>query len=445
MDTIVACASPWGQGGVAIIRMSGPDSIAIAKNLCQRKKFSPRYTHLCSITHNGILIDRGLVVAMPKPNSFTGENVVEISSHGNPLIVQRLIEACIDMGARLARAGEFSRRALENGKLSLLQAEALNSVVHARTLQGLDLAQKNLQGSLDEGMAQLEDTLLDIVAEIEARLDHPDDDLSFESDIQLCNRLKAIAQTMHSSAQNWRTHKIGIHGAKVALLGPVNAGKSSLFNHLIGMKRAIVSDIEGTTRDAVEKQVYIDGMEICFIDTAGARKQTHDPIEAQGIELGLALAKDVDLCLLLCPLPYWHQDTSYRELLEELAEKVSPVRILRVGSYLDCAKESTDLDVCISSKNGEGIALLKAMIVQHLRKIPSRGAAYTVISQRQYELFLALEQHCRMASQALTGFYGPAVAAEEVTAALTRLGELRGEEVRERVLDRLFSKFCIGK
>lgn len=420
--------------------MSGSLSIWIAQKLSGRRSLRARYATLASLKHNDTILDQVLLVSMPGPNSFTGEDVVEISCHGNPLIVQQIIEACVDLGARIARPGEFTRRALENGKMTLLQAEALNGVIHARSLEGLKLVHNNLGGELDKGVSSIREELLDICAELEAMLDHPDDDLSMLSDEEISTSLLSIAHRAQQSASNWKSNRIGLQGAKVALLGDVNAGKSSLFNSLLGFERAIVSNIPGTTRDAIEKTVHWDGLEISFLDTAGARAQTDDVIEARGIELGLNLAKEVDLCLLV----FSAQRENTQEQLDWLEEQVSPVPVIRVGTHLDqCTSHAGD--VLISNTTKENIDVLKEKILSSLREKPTQGASLSIVSQRQYDLFLSLARHCTMASEALLGIYGPAVAAEEVTEALTRIAELTGEEVRERVLDRLFSKFCIGK
>ena len=445
MNTIVACSSPIGQGGVALIRMSGPLSICIAEQLSQKSSFRPRYATLASLSYKEVFLDQVMMIVMPNPHSFTGEDVVEITCHGNPIIVQQIIEACVDLGARIARPGEFTRRALENGKLSLLQAEALNGVIHARSVEGLQLVQNNLKGSLDEGVSSLKERLLDVCAELEAMLDHPDDDLSLLSDEEIALELDSVALIATQSAENWNSNRIGLHGAKVALVGAVNAGKSSLFNVLLGYERAIVSDIAGTTRDVVEKSVHWDGLEITLLDTAGARLHTEDTIEARGIEIGLSMAKEVDLCLLVFSLQEAQHNPDILVQLNALAQQVAPVPVLRVGTHLDVVSTTDTADVSISNTTQDGVVELKEKILSLLRSKTTTGEAYTIVSQRQYDLFLSLARHCYQARDALLGILGPAVAAEEITEALERISELTGEEVRERILDRLFSKFCIGK
>ncbi|MEC7985943.1 MAG: tRNA uridine-5-carboxymethylaminomethyl(34) synthesis GTPase MnmE [Myxococcota bacterium] len=439
MDTIVACSTPRGQSGVALIRMSGSIALKIVLELSRRKTLKPRYAELRKLIHKDRVLDEALVISMPGPRSFTGEDVVEINCHGNPLIVDTIIEACVDLGARPARSGEFTRRALENGKLSLIQAESLNCLIHASSTDGVALAQQNMTGHLDEGISSFRNALLDACAELEARLDQPEGDLEYIEDEVLCGQLREIGDQALNAAKNWKVGRIRIHGAKVALLGSVNAGKSSLFNQLIGFKRAIVSDIPGTTRDVVEKSIYIDGLEICFFDTAGARESSQDPIESEGIAMGLSLAQEMDLCLLVFSL------LEGKSSLDLLKDKIGNTPYIEVGTHSDRLHESINCDTMVSNINGDGISDLKLKIRSRLSERESSGAQYQLVSQRQYELFLSLSEHCFNAAQALEGFYGPAIAAEEITEALERLAELSGEEVREAVLDRLFTKFCIGK
>ncbi len=440
MDTIIACSTPRGQSGVALIRMSGPLALNIAYRLSQSKSLRPRYAELKVLVHNNRVLDEAIVISMPGPRSFTGEDVAEINCHGNPLIVDTIIEACVELGARPARNGEFTRRALENGKLSLIQAESLNCLIHASSTAGIALAQQNMTGQLEEGISLFRESLLDVCAELEARLDQPEGDLEYIEDEALCQQLLNIGNQALDSARDWKQGRIRIHGAKVALLGSVNAGKSSLFNQLVGFKRAIVSNIPGTTRDAVEKTIYLDGLEVCFFDTAGAREDSADPIESEGIAMGLTLAKEMDLCLLVFSV------LDGKSSLNSLKDKIGAVPYLEVGTHHDLLKnQQHDCDIVVSNIDGTGIDALRSMIRARLSEKETSGAQYQIVSQRQYELFLALSRHCFDAEQAIKGFYGPAIAAEEITQALERLAELSGEEVREAVLDRLFTKFCIGK
>ena len=442
MQTIIACTTPLGYSGIAVIRLSGSDAFSIAEALMAEKKQWKHRTALLAecLDSTGALIDQCIFLPFFAPNSFTGEDVVEISCHGNPLIVDAIIDQSISYGARLARNGEFSRRAVLNNKLSLLRAEALNQVIHASSFEGIALAQNGLTGAVDLNEQEIREELLDICAEIEAEMDYPQEDLADSTDEDLAERLKKIEEKARASANSYKENKIRLEGAKVVILGPVNAGKSSLFNHLVGTKRAIVNSRAGTTRDIIERRVLFEGIEVCFFDTAGARFDTDDPIEKEGIQMGLELAKESDLCLFLCP--------SNQELgvVSYLQEETASIPSILVASHID--KEPSprfEADVHISNISTKGIAELKERIRHELGISQSRESKWIALSQRQQELFLSIAEHLSIAQEALLGFLGPVVAAEEITQALERMAELRGDSAREAVLDRLFSRFCIGK
>ena len=386
-------------------------------------------------------IDALLVVWMPGPRSFTGEDIVELSCHGNPVIVELLLSALIEFGARMARPGEFTRRALLNGRTTLLGAEALGSLIAATSPAGVAMAQAGMMGSTDALASQLSEALLDLAAELEARLDHPGDELGYEDDLAVIAGLHGVADRARNAAQSWRAGRIRLQGATVALIGAVNAGKSSLFNRLVGVERALVSPTPGTTRDVVERSVLLEGLEVRYLDTAGERGQTADPIEAAGIRLGQKMTAEADLLLLVTPL-HVPQSPAWQALLERTGG--SPRLI--VGTHGDLADgRAGSVDHVVSSLSCSGVDALKVAIREKLSEGASGGEQLAVLSQRQHDLFRAVAEHVTLSAEALAGMMGPAIAAEEATAALECLSELSGEDVREAVLDRLFLRFCIGK
>ncbi|MFT4974509.1 MAG: tRNA modification GTPase [Myxococcota bacterium] len=445
MDTVVAAATPAGRGAIAVLRLSGAEALPLAQRLCpDGPPWRPRRLSLRrALGRDGETLDELLVAWMPGPNSFTGEDIVELSCHGNPVIVEALLSALVEAGARLARPGEFTRRALENGRTTLLAAEALDGLIRAASPAGVALARTGMDGHSDALAATLRESLLDAAAELEARLDHPDDELGYEEDVAVCGRLQAVATRAEQAAETWRAGRIRLHGAVVALVGPTNAGKSSLFNHLVGQRRALVSPRPGTTRDVVERSVLLGGLEVRFLDTAGERLAPEDPIEAEGIALGQELTRAADLLLVTIPL---HEPLS-EAAAGSLARTVGRRRLV-VGTHLDRAvgvpAVSVKVDVVVSSETGEGIEVLRSRVRSELETGPA-AEQVAVLSQRQHDLFRAVAAHATQAAEALSGMLGPAVAAEEATAALERLAELSGEDVRESVLDRLFSRFCVGK
>jgi len=434
-DIIVAAASPAGRGAVALVRLSGSGARELVAQLCpggpswQPRRASLRYARGA----DGVVIDDLLVVWMPGPRSYTGEDVVELSCHGNPAIVDALIERCLELGARPAGPGEFTRRALVSGRLDLVQAEAIDGLIRARSVSGVQAARAGLDGRLGDVFDMARQRILDFGAELEARLEHPGEDLGEMSDGQLVDQLSALATELSRLAGTWSAARRRIEGATVALVGEVNAGKSSLFNQLVGSQRALVSAEPGTTRDAVERTVDWDGISVTFLDTAGRRDAT-GTIEAAGIALGQQLAEDADLRL--------HVFDPRRPV-----EALSPSGpTWRVATHRDLGPLPPGLSAAhhVSSATGEGMEALRQSLSDWLCEADPAGRA-VVGSQRQHDLLLRVVGHLETAAEAMELQVGPVVAAEELVIALERLGSLTGQSVREDVLDRLFSRFCVGK
>jgi len=443
MDTIVALSTPWGRSAIGVIRLSGPESQSIAARVCPLgPQWKPRRASVRTATDaHGNALDELLVVWMPGPHSYTGEDVVELSGHGNPVILAAVLDAFVAAGARPARPGQFTRRALENGRTNLLKAESLAALIDAKTMAGVQDARQGLGGGLENESSQLREQLLDVAAELEARLDHPDDDLSLESDRSVEHRLRTLAQEASAIADTWAGSKVRLEGATVALVGPVNAGKSSLFNHLVGSARALVSDRPGTTRDAVERAVLIDGMDITFVDTAG-EGGTDDSLEQAGVELGRSLSAKSDLRVLVMP-----QDKEPSSAVGELIARNEGLEHIRVGTFGDRSRHSAapDVDWVVDNTNGDGVGAVRDAIRAAVGASAVTPGGAVILSQRQHDLFRSVASHCEDSALALGGALGPAVAASEVIFAVERLGELVGIDAREAVLDRLFSRFCIGK
>ena len=425
-----------------MLRLSGVSALDIASKMAPRASELKHGRAIVTWIRmpDGTRLDQVVLTIFHAPNSFTGEDTVEIGCHGNPLIVDQIVDVALSYGAQMARPGEFTRQAVLNGKLSFLKAEALNELIHAGSVDGIHLAQQGLVGDIDIHELELRTKLLEIAAELEAKMDYPQEDLSFESDEEVIQALESIALDARQTAESFQKNRIRLNGANVVILGPVNAGKSSLFNNLVGQKRAIVSDRPGTTRDIVERRILLDGLEVCFFDTAGARFDSDDPIENEGIQMGLELAQEADLCLFLCPAQC---DLGVVEDLKlELTDKAS----LTIATHADvCSEPSFEYDVLISNTDKNGILELGLKIRTVLGFNKTNESNRVVLSQRQQSLFLSIAEHIELSATALSGFLGPAVATEEITLALEMLASLRGDSAREQVLDTLFAKFCIGK
>jgi len=443
-DTIVACATPWGRGAVAMVRLSGPDALDIARAACPGgPDWAPRRLSLRRIRGDAALIDEALVAWLPGPRTFTGEDTVELTGHGNPVLVEAVLDRLVALGARPARPGEFTRRALEHGRMDLVQAESLGALVAARAPAGV--AQARAGGApLRAVLNDARERLLDLTAELEARLDHPGEDLSLEDDAAVAARLCALADEADALVAGWRAGRVRLEGARVALVGPVNAGKSTLFNALLGRTRALVSPEPGTTRDVVEASLLWDGVEVTLLDTAGLR-DAPGTIEAAGMELARELRQGVDLHLVVLPA-HRPLDADAHAALAEAGGRTHLIVLAQADRGEACLLPSgSPTAVRVSAHAGLGLGALRSEIRRALGVGLPSGARAALSSQRQHDLCRALGAHAREAAAALLGPLGPAVAAESCTAALERLAELTGADVREDVRDRLFARFCIGK
>ncbi len=448
VDTIVACATPWGRSAIAVVRLSGPAVGQILAEVCPRPGGLPtaRRAVLVSIRDASGPVDQGLLTWMPGPRSYTGEDSAEISCHGNPLLVERLLAACVAAGARPALPGEFTRRAWQNGRLDLLRAEAVLQAIEARSPQGLVAAASGLRGKLGSWVQGMEERLLACAAELEARLDFPDqlDPLGgVQDDSALAARLRELEVELRGVARSFRRARVQVQGARVALLGPVNAGKSSLFNALLDQHRALVSAEPGTTRDLLEAQVDVEGLPICLMDTAGENLDASG-LEREGLSLRDELMGQVDLVVVVLPahLPELHESQRVLERTEGRPRVVVGNHADRLGAVSRIGGQAL-LSTC--ALDGSGLPALRAAIAAGLAGEEPGASAAVIASQRQRQLLLAAAEGLSAACQALLGEAGVAVAAEETLAALSRLNAMGGSGVREEVLDEVFSRFCIGK
>lgn len=452
LDTVVACATPWGRSAVAVLRLSGPGALSLAASLCPGgPPWVPRRASLRRVRGDaGGVLDDALVTVMPGPNSYTGEDVVELSLHGNPVLVEAVLDRCVALGARPARPGEYTRRALVNGRVDLLQAEAVDAVISAGSMAGVAAARPGMSGQQKAAVDALRTELLDVTAELEVQLDYPGEDLGRRSEAELVTALGSLSETAAAGAEGWRATRQRLEGARVVLLGPVNAGKSSLFNHLVAEERALVSAMPGTTRDVVERTVLWHGLEVCFMDSAGARSAEGD-LERAGRALALRLSQKADLVVLVVP-PAAHVASEDRGAVRALLTQTASRRRLVVCTHADLPAQDAGWDPkvltwdhAISNTTGSGLPELRAAILGALGNSVPTGAAMAVLSQRQHDLLAKVAAEARGAAAALEGRAGVAVAAEHCTRALMQLDELGGTDVRESVLDRLFARFCIGK
>jgi tRNA modification GTPase len=403
VSTIIALSTPWGRSAVGVIRLSGEDARAIASAVCPGGPvWRPRRASVrAAVNANGETIDEVVAIWMPGPKSYTGEDVVELCGHGNPILLAALLDALVAQGARPARPGEFTRRALENQRTDLLGAEALSALISARTMEGAQDALLGIKGGMHKDADRMREVLLDLAAELEARLDHPDDDLSLQSDETVSKHLLGLAKEAEDVASTWSASRVRQQGATVA----------------------------------------VDGMDITFMDTAG-EGGTDDDLEQAGVALGQSLSASADLLLVVLPL-----DRPIDGYGQAMLERTKEHRRLIVGSFADCPvhPQSPSVDHSVDNVEGKGIEALLELIRASVGAEPMSGQAVVVLSQRQHDLYRSVSMYCIEAVQALQGELGPAVAVHGVMCAIERLSELTGLDVREAVLDRLFARFCIGK
>jgi tRNA modification GTPase len=451
-DTIAAVATPPGTGGLAVIRVSGPRALAIA-DLCFHPgrpssplpSNAPSHTvHHGFILSNGQRIDEVLLTVLRAPRTYTREDTIEVGCHGGPLVTRQVLDTFLHAGASLAAPGEFTRRAFLNGRLDLSQAEAVVDLIHARTQLALHAAHAQLAGHLSQLIHTLRDDLLLVLAHVEAHIDFPDEDIDPETGSALLRRLDStrdLAQRLIRSAPEGRILR---EGARTVLLGRPNAGKSSLLNQLLGLDRAIVSPIPGTTRDTIEESANIRGLPIVFIDTAGLRDAS-DLIESEGIRRTheAALSADLVLCLLDLSTPPDPADA-------DLFSTVPPHKTLWIGNKSDLPThpghdQHPDL-IRISCRTGDGLETLRDRVRDRLCAggLGSDEAALAINARHLDALNRTLISisHTR---EALASGMPLDLVAVDLRAAVQAVGEIVGKTTTDDLLDRIFSTFCLGK
>ena len=448
-DTIAAVATAVapGEGSVAIVRLSGPEAEAIATALFVApggqvwESHRVLYGHVCDPA-SGERVDEALLLLMRAPRSFTRETVVEFHCHGGLICVQRVLELALAAGARRALPGEFSQRAFLNGRLDLTRAEAVSELVTARSRRAAQLAMAGLDGGLQQRIAALRERLLDQLAELEARVDF-EDDLPPLDGVAVAEALGAVQAELQALVRDGERGQLLRDGLRVAIVGRPNVGKSSLLNRLSRRERAIVTDLPGTTRDLVESELVLQGVPLTLLDTAGIRS-TDDRVEQLGIERSRAALRSADVVLLLFDLAAgWRPDD------QQLRQAVPDgVPLLVVGNKADQLASGVapapEADVCVSALNGSGHAQLETALLRCCGHGDAQGLQ-VALNRRQRDLAAAaaasLQASLGAAREQLPWDFWTI----DLRAAVRSLGEITGEEVSEAVLDRVFSRFCIGK
>ncbi|AXS81349.1 tRNA uridine-5-carboxymethylaminomethyl(34) synthesis GTPase MnmE [Dechloromonas sp. HYN0024] len=445
-DTIAAIATAPGRGGVGVIRISGSNLLPFALALTGKTP-KPRYATLADFkTAEGIALDNGILLYFPNPHSFTGEDVLELQGHGGPVVMQMLLARCLDLGARLAEPGEFSRRAFLNGKLDLAQAEAVADLIDAATTSAARSAVRSLQGEFSKAIGELNDELINLRMLVEATLDFPEEDIDFLKAANAFGRLENLQRKLAEIFDRASQGKLLQSGLHVVLAGQPNVGKSSLLNRLAGDDLAIVTPIAGTTRDALRSTIQIEGIPLHIIDTAGLR-ETSDEVERIGIERSWKEIERADAVLLLVDARTGISAAD-RDILARLPESLKRVTIYNKIDLSGVAPERHDeaesTAISLSARSGEGIDLLR----QELLRIAGWHQAEDVFIARERHLraLSAAQEHLLTARKLVEGAY-PALElfAEELRLTQSSLGLITGEFTPDDLLGVIFSRFCIGK
>lgn len=455
-DTIAALSSPSGKGGVAVIRISGADAIEIADRVfltASKKKISslePNRMVYGYIISGGKVIDDGLCVKFTAPRSFTGEDTVEINCHGGIYITQKVLSAVYAAGARPAEAGEFTRRAFVNGKLALSQAEALGTLLEARNDDQIDLARSAMGGKIKVACDSLYKKITSLVAEVYASVDYPEEDLGDMTGEEMVENTKALLCEVKRLRDTYKTGHAVMEGIKTVICGKPNVGKSSLYNLLVGYDAAIVTDIEGTTRDVLSHTTSFGRVTLRLADTAGMR-DTEDAVERIGVERAREALEGAELVLAVFDnsRPLEEEDIKIMDKIKKInATKIAIINKNDENPMISLSEIENNFShvVKISAKSEYNVEELKALIEELYinEEIDLKNDA-VLINARQDAALMRAEEHLKLALDALDMGQSPDIAGVDLELAMSCLNEIDGREVGEDVVSEIFSHFCVGK
>lgn len=449
---IAAIATPVGEGGIAVIRVSGRDSIKKVNQAFKGKDLESVATHTVHfgkiIKNNGHVVDEVLATVFHSPKSYTGEDTVEISCHGGVLVTQAVLEVVLSQGVKSAEPGEFTQRAFLNGKLDLDQAEAVADLIHAKSIKAVDAAHQQLEGRLGEHIKQFRQQIIDATAMVELELDFVEEDVEFANKEQLRTLLNDVDKEISILLETYETGRLVKDGVKTVFIGRPNAGKSTLLNTLVGSDRAIVTEIAGTTRDTIDADWSYDGLLFKLIDTAGLR-ETEDVIEAEGVKRSQKAFEQADLVVYLKDLSK-SMDAGERGEIAAFQKRAAETPFLLIGTKLDkeeiSAEERINYDLKISALKKQNIEDLKKLMKQRaLENKDYDASSLLVTSSRHRDALQKARENIQRAIQALDqGMTGDFLSID-LRSALKELGAITGEITNEHILDSIFSRFCIGK
>ena len=446
--TIAAIATPPGRGGVGVIRLSGPKSYAIAEALTQKQLPKARFAGFRQFYEaSGEVMDEGLVICFPNPNSFTGEDVVELQGHGGPVIQNALLARLLELGATAAKAGEFSMRAFENGKLDLVQAEAIADLIDATSQAAARSAVRSLQGAFSTKVNTVLEKLIHLRLHVEAAIDFPEEEIDFLADGKILALLDDVASSVTAVQQSARQGQLLREGLQAVIAGKPNAGKSSLLNALAGIERAIVTDIAGTTRDVLHEKITLNGLPITLTDTAGLR-ETGDVVEKEGIRRAIKEIEQADLLLLVYDLSQGEDPLQLAQ--EYFADHLEPKRLMLIGNKADLTGAEAVIGdyqgfrhITVSAKQETGVQSLIDAITAHAGFQPEEDTF--IARTRHLDAMKRTQYYLAEAREQLVDYHAGELVAESLRLAQNALGEITGDFSADDLLGKIFGSFCIGK
>ena len=450
-ETIAAVATAQGRGGVGIVRVSGPLAATLAQAICQRQ-LKPRYAHYGPFFADAEqVLDEGLALYFPGPNSFTGEDVLELQGHGGPVVLDLLLRRCLQLGARLAHPGEFSERAFLNDKLDLAQAEAIADLIEASSEQAARNALRSLQGEFSRRVHGLTERLISLRIYVEAAIDFPEEEIDFLADGHVLNLLDGVRTDLAGVLREAGQGALLRDGMTVVIAGRPNAGKSSLLNALAGREAAIVTEIAGTTRDVLREHIHIDGMPLHVVDTAGLRA-TEDQVERIGVERALKAIGEADRILLVVDATAPEADDPFSLWPEFLDQRPDPAKVTLIRNKTDLSGEATVLEVSddghvtisLSAKSSDGLDLLREHLKACMGYEQTAESSFSA-RRRHLEALRQASTHLEHGHAQLTLAGAGELLAEDLRMAQQALGEITGAFSSDDLLGRIFSSFCIGK
>nr|WP_243651496.1 tRNA uridine-5-carboxymethylaminomethyl(34) synthesis GTPase MnmE [Cocleimonas flava] len=441
IDTIAAIATPSGRGGVGIIRISGPYVRDMAVDILGSLPLPFKASHRLFKDANQETLDDGVAIFFPSPNSFTGEDVLELQGHGGQIVLDMVLKRCLELGSRIAKPGEFSERAFLNDKLDLTQAEAIADLIDSGSEQAARSALRSLQGEFSSSIDSLLIKMIEMRVYVEAALDFPEEEIDFLADKKVLERLQAIKDQLTEITYKAKQGSLLRSGLNLVIIGEPNAGKSSLLNALSGNDTAIVTDIAGTTRDVLHESINLDGMPLHLVDTAGLR-DSDDPVEKIGIERAWKAVEKADIALLL--LGDTHLSTKSDEIVKKLPQSL-PLIVVQNKIDLNAKDAGKEKDIInISAKYNLGIDILKEELKQRMG-YQNNNEGIFIARRRHLQALERTQEFVDNAEMQLTEFNAGELMAEELRLAQDELSQITGKFTSDDLLGEIFSSFCIGK